>query len=691
MSNWKRNSRKLDSELMTQGRRSDFLRLIHSEVPADESVHVQFEPSSAQTQATFLPSRDPATLIFFSWGNASADDLVDILELSEPKIIFDLRLVPRFDLGALTRRRFFELIRQHNCQYVDLLGQLRISRIDDALLNPQLIASRIAQFMSALDVPNYGPFAFLFDGKLINQQYLSQLARSLPSGTGDPWKIYLAVDRNESDRVHPAQLEGPAAAVIGTATSVRRPLFISHATPDDNAFVVWLASKLMSAGYQVWSDITDLQGGDVFWGSIEEVIRRQAAKVLFVHSAHAAVKAGVRKEVYLALRVAERSGLQRFVVPLRMDETPFDETLIELIDIQAIDCSRDWLDGLQSLIALLERDGVARISSFKTDQASRLISNFARAKSAIVRSPELLISNWLPITRAPPRINFFSCSGLATDQLPTLASRLPVPAFAFMTHIVTTASSEQFEEHLATAGLPEVRLTTRASLSWDDFLSCRYGDLPSWRKGEAKANAFNLLRQAWELHATARRACRASLANEKSFWYFAHGHLEKDEVRFLDHAGKNVRRKLVGYSAKRQVFWHFGAQVRATADDAGFHLVLTPHVTFSRNGRDPLDSASYLHSLRRSFCRSWWNDRWRDLLQGFAIAFSDGEGTIHIEVGADSPMEVASAFRRFACPVALANAELVVSSETDLIDDVWEPDEDEMESAIEIDTDVSAT
>lgn len=45
----------------------------------------------------------------------------------------------------------------------------------------------------------------------------------------------------------------------------RNYLFLSHATPEDNAFATWLGAKLAEAGYEVWSDILKLGGGETFW------------------------------------------------------------------------------------------------------------------------------------------------------------------------------------------------------------------------------------------------------------------------------------------------------------------------------------------------------------------------------------------------------------------------------------------
>ena len=45
-------------------------------------------------------------------------------------------------------------------------------------------------------------------------------------------------------------------------------VFISHATPVDNTFAVWLATKLELCGYRVWVDINNLSPSVDFWKTI---------------------------------------------------------------------------------------------------------------------------------------------------------------------------------------------------------------------------------------------------------------------------------------------------------------------------------------------------------------------------------------------------------------------------------------
>ena len=53
----------------------------------------------------------------------------------------------------------------------------------------------------------------------------------------------------------------------------RSVVLVSHANPEDNPFARWLSLKLAALGYNVWSDVTKLLGGEDFWQEIEAIIR----------------------------------------------------------------------------------------------------------------------------------------------------------------------------------------------------------------------------------------------------------------------------------------------------------------------------------------------------------------------------------------------------------------------------------
>ncbi len=349
----------------------------------------------------------------------------------------------------------------------------------------------------------------------------------------------------------------------------------------------------------------------------------------------------------MALKTAEAQGIERFVVPIRIDSTPFEETFVELIDIQAIDCRDDWLNGLNSLVSLLQRDEIPRDTQLAADKFSLLLTKAVSPAFTTVREPENLISTWLPMLNHPHGVRFYNCAGLMPPDIAACAKMLEIPAFGYFALLATTADINQTSAALNAIGLGHVCLSERAYISWSDFVAARWADLPRVRVAEARRFVTLLINQALTHYFSSKGTLVGQLANGRPFWFFEEGKFVKNEVRFMDYRGKSIRRQLVGYSQKRRVFWHFAVQARYAVMGGLPHIVLSPHVTFSADGRTILPSKAQLHSLRRSFCRSWWNKRWRDLLQGFVAALAGLEPEISIPIGTDAPLMIGTAFKIF--------------------------------------------
>jgi hypothetical protein len=651
---------------MSNPGRPAFLRLVHSQEDSE-----RFDaPNTKGAQGLFFPSSKASTLVFADWEKTSLPDLLDILELSKPKAVFDFRVTPRFNIDRLSRRQFFALLQRHNCQYIDLFGRIGISNVRDAQANPALIAARVAEIISALTPSFHGPFVFLIDDDRFDDGYVHAFADTLPWRLG-AWQVFSPSNRTAS----------PTPASRAAATPLeRRAIFISHATPQDNNFVNWLSSKLTLAGYEVWSDISQLKAGDAFWSDIERAIRGRAAKVLFVYSKDAIQKSGTRKEVFLALKTAELLDIERFVIPIRIDDTPFSGTYVELIDLQAIDCRESWLNGLATLLPVLELDRVPRERQLNSDRFTSLIEKTKSPALVNIAAEETLISTWLPVIRHPSTVYFYECSGLMPPDVPDCATALDVPAFAHFALLASTAVQEELLLAMKRAGYGHVSIKLRAAIGWQDFLDAKWLDLPRVFPSDARRLATLLTNQAVSRYLSSRETLTGKLANEKTFWFFADGSCPKNEIRFLDHRGVSVRRQLIGYSQKRRVYWHFAVEIR-NLNIAGSSVVqLAPHVTFTSDGKRVLPSKAQLHSLRRSFCRSWWNNRWRDLLSAFVHAISGDDDHLRIPVGAESPMLIQSRFLNFTSPISpmAISDHGQQSSNEDEIADEWD-DEDSTE------------
>ena len=94
---------------------------------------------------------------------------------------------------------------------------------------------------------------------------------------------------------------------------MRDTIFISHATPADNDFSIWIASRLEMLGYKVWIDKEGLLGGERFWATIQKALDR-SIKVLFVYSKNIVttegiLRQGIENELEYAKSIAAQDGL----------------------------------------------------------------------------------------------------------------------------------------------------------------------------------------------------------------------------------------------------------------------------------------------------------------------------------------------------------------------------------------------
>src|ERR1700742_148101 len=148
--------------------------------------------------------------------------------------------------------------------------------------------------------------------------------------------------------------ENPNAAPTAVA---RDAVFISHATPEDNAFTLWLGGKLTALGYRVFADVLRLKGGDDWERILEDAIRNKAKRFLLVATPHGVQKQGVRNEITIANETAKRLKEDGFIVPLRLQS--YDKPL-QIAHAQYIDFEKSWAEGLTELSALLEQAGVPK-------------------------------------------------------------------------------------------------------------------------------------------------------------------------------------------------------------------------------------------------------------------------------------------------------------------------------------------
>jgi hypothetical protein len=262
------------------------------------------------------------------------------------------------------------------------------------------------------------------------------------------------------------------------------------------------------------------------------------------------------------------------------------------------------------------------------------ISNFGarfQLKDARVISsgPERLISNWLAIEAKPNRIRFYDFKGSISHGAALGAIRnAPVPVTPFNRGFLSFAPLPELQDHFG-SNLPlEVILESLT----EEFLETGCSD-PQILPRDAQARFVDLARQGLNAFFGGRGLRPFELASERLAWWptVALATMSQKSFAWLD--GPSGRRQLVGYSTKRRFYWHYGVNcwTRSTPFP---HVRVAGSVIFTSDGESLIgDDARRLHRRRRSFCRSWRNDKWRDLLLAFWHWLSVGEPVVDVPLG----------------------------------------------------------
>ncbi|TAM43576.1 MAG: toll/interleukin-1 receptor domain-containing protein [Gammaproteobacteria bacterium] len=425
------------------------------------------------------------------------------------------------------------------------------------------------------------------------------------------------------------------------ANMQRKLIFLSHANPEDNDFTLWLAARLASAGYLVWSDLTKLIGGETFWDSIETAIRQHSAKVVSLFSKVSVQKKGFKDELSLALAVEKKLGLADFVIPLRLDDLDFSDFPPEIIRRNAIDFSSVWQDGLGRLLKKLEVDGVPRTANATADALSDWSRSLLRIDAEITTEKETLLSNWLEVAQVPPAINV---SRIRKDAAPVTVDLLPWPAEIKGEFCLSFARLDRDEP---------TRFEHLDALNLQDYLEGRYETLFTIGRQDAHNIFVSLLRRAWDRHMKNKGLLGQIFARGRVGYYLPVGDGDIKRTRFVGPSGIAGSRALHGYSPKRSVYWHYAPELFPVLGRS-LRFSFTPHVIFSEDGREPLTDAARAHRIRRSFCKSWWQDRWRDLMLAYLAHVAGDKETIELPLSESLNLGVKSRPVMFTSPVTAA-------------------------------------
>lgn len=410
--------------------------------------------------------------------------------------------------------------------------------------------------------------------------------------------------------------------------SERQALFISHASPEDNAFAIWLGAKLSALGYEVWADVLRLSGGNDWERKLETAIRYRAYKVLLVANSVSVNKQGVRNELHIAADVARKIGDDSFVIPLRLSE--FDAPFL-VAQAQYINFEPSWTSGLQRLLKDL-RDTYTVPVTGHADISLWTNLQLIHGKPVVQRS-EPLISNWLGVRRLPSSLRFINPG--ADRVLDSDIGACPTIEYGGGVLLAGAATDGKQK------GIPTV-----------DFLQSGWPNLGIGME-EARRQFTDLSNRALGNLFQLKGLSSCEMSNRQLAWWAGKGTAE-GRIVFKWPSVSGVR-QLQGHSEKRDIFWHFGVST-AFRSRPFLHVRVKSRLVFTADGRTPISDSKRMHRLRKSFAKSWRNARWRDMMLAFLYWVGDGTTVLNVPCGSGEDLVLSLPPLSFSSPVSVSDA-----------------------------------
>ncbi len=421
-------------------------------------------------------------------------------------------------------------------------------------------------------------------------------------------------------------------------------IFISHATPEDNEFTIWLASRLELLGYKVWIDKKELLGGEVFWDDIEDAIKNKATKVLMVYSENISdknnagqIKPGIQKEVDLSAEVVKNNPeLKDFLILLHIDKAPYN-LFPGSQDLNQIPFSNNWAEGLELLLKKLKKDGVPTFNDGGRNSFSEWYLDHYLIKNPIIERKELYYTNWWSVESLPQQFFIFRFTN--EDQAKAVNNANKNVLTTINANCIISFEKDLtfdiFDEHetirLEAAEIYEIKIS-------ELLLGYKRETFPTLLDAE---NYFKkLMKRALHLLFRNNKLNWFEFANKKLAYYHTTESLPSSKVNFsypaISSHKKSKKKNLIGkYLTVGK--WHFAISLKPTLNPyLGFNV--RSHIVFTSDGSKTLDDSELIHRYRRKKGKRMFNEEWRDLLLAFISSFKNNEGKIDIKVSSSESL-----------------------------------------------------
>ena len=174
---------------MTNGNdTAEYLRLVDDDFESSENKSV-VSSDTYTSQIPLFSDASRATLGFIAVAKMSDTTFRELLSDIRPNFIFDLRRIPVFAIGVLTRKTVFALFEANKARYYDVSGALDIKSARDDSSNPRLLVPKIMQLLLRRRRPLVGPILFFVDEEYLDCKFFDGVAEALPHEDARGWDI----------------------------------------------------------------------------------------------------------------------------------------------------------------------------------------------------------------------------------------------------------------------------------------------------------------------------------------------------------------------------------------------------------------------------------------------------------------------------------------------------------------------
>lgn len=412
--------------------------------------------------------------------------------------------------------------------------------------------------------------------------------------------------------------------IMGNNENISKDIvFISHATPEDNEIAIWLASRLENAGYNVWVDKNELTGGEEFWDNIQDILTNKTVKFISIISNSSINKNGVKDEISYALELERKNNLSEFILPIKIEENvtvPINLGRKNYID----DFKTDWGTGLERVLNFLDKNNVPRnnISNYK-DLELVLRKDVVKLE----KGNETIMSNQFKITL--PEFIFLYEKDTNANELPRTHEYYDYPVREFAGNLLSF-----FELQKINSIIESQQLVLVAKYKTDNFINEQYKEYSYNSKKDDIDRVFKTLISKTFDMLFKNKGLKNIQWKHTCDWWFPSNLIPDNKIYFTNYYDKKTYRVITGKSI--QYIWHFCFRYRIRSND-NFYIEISPRTIYTDDKDIVIPSDSRLNRIRISRTKTWYNEKWRDLLVGFMYWLNNGNDIV-INCGDDNSL-----------------------------------------------------